>query len=102
HALSDRHPQRGHDEPHAPALWRDHDREGHQPPGLGRPQRRDAAGRRVTTHFVPPHPPRRSGPVAVWRGFVGERARTLVYGWSERAFALPYIRRRVFGYNVHI
>jgi len=40
--------------------------------------------------------------VAVWRGFIGERARTAVYGWSERAFSLPYMRRRVFRYNVHI
>ena len=52
--------------------------------------------------FVPPHPPRTAGPVAVWRGFVGERARTAVYGWSERAFSLPYMRRKVFRYNVHI
>jgi cytochrome P450 len=52
--------------------------------------------------FVPPHPPRPTGPVAVWRGFVGERARTAVYGWSERAFSLPYMRRKVFRYNVHI
>jgi cytochrome P450 len=52
--------------------------------------------------FVPPHPPRGSGPVPVWRGFVGERARTAVYGWSERAFTLPYFQRRVFGHNVHI
>lgn len=52
--------------------------------------------------FVPPHPPRSSGPVPVWRGFVGERARTAVYGWSERAFSLPHIRRKVFGYTVHI
>jgi cytochrome P450 len=40
--------------------------------------------------------------VPVWRGFIGERARTAVYGWSERAFSLPYMRRNVFGYNVHI
>ena len=40
--------------------------------------------------------------MAVWRGFIGERARTAVYGWSERAFSLPYMRRRVFRYNVHI
>ena len=38
----------------------------------------------------------------VWRGFVGERARTAVYGWSERAFELPYMRRNVLGYTVHI
>jgi cytochrome P450 len=52
--------------------------------------------------FVPPHPPRSTGPVPVWRGFVGERARTAVYGWSEQAFSLPYMRRKVFRYNVHI
>ena len=39
-----------------------------------------------TQRFVPPHPPRTDGPVPVWRGFVGERARTAVYGWSEQAF----------------
>jgi cytochrome P450 len=56
----------------------------------------------MAERFVPPHPPRSRGPVPVWRGFVGERARTAVYGWSERAFSLPYMRRKVFGYNVHI
>ena len=38
----------------------------------------------------------------VWRGFFGERARTAVYGWSSAAFELPYMRRSVFGYTVHI
>jgi cytochrome P450 len=52
--------------------------------------------------FVPPHPPRSDGPVAAWRGFFGERARTAVYGWSEQAFRLPYLKRKVLGYNVHI
>ena len=52
--------------------------------------------------FVPPYPPRNKGPVPVWRGFFGERARTAVYGWSERAFETDYIRRNVFGYRVHI
>ncbi|HEU4705058.1 MAG TPA: cytochrome P450 [Sphingomicrobium sp.] len=56
----------------------------------------------MTGRLVPPHPPRRPGPVAVWRGLVGERARTLVYGWSERAFREPYMRRNVLGYRVHI
>ena len=56
----------------------------------------------MTKAFVPPHPPRRPGPVAVWRGLVGERARTLVYGWSERAFREPYMMRNVLGYRVHI
>ena len=56
----------------------------------------------MTKPFVPPYPPRGAGPVAVWRGFVGERARTAVYGWSELAFRQPYMRRRILGFNVHI
>jgi cytochrome P450 len=40
--------------------------------------------------------------VPVWRGFMGERARTAVYGWSERAFETWHIRRNVLGYIVHI
>ena len=52
--------------------------------------------------FVPPFPPRGNGPVAVWRGFFGERARTAVYGWSEAAFEQEYMGRKVMGYNVHI
>jgi len=38
----------------------------------------------------------------VWRGFVGERARTAVYGWSNQAFEKWYIQRDVFGHRVHI
>jgi len=56
----------------------------------------------VSDSFIPPHPPRGSGPVPVWRGFVGERARTAVYGWSELAFERWYIQRNVFGHRVHI
>lgn len=56
----------------------------------------------MTEHFVPPFPDRGPGPVAVWRGFFGERARTLVYGWSERAFRDSYMQRTVLGYRVHI
>lgn len=56
----------------------------------------------MTTRFVPPHPPRGPGPVAAWRGLYGERARTLVHGWSERAFREPYMLRNVLGYRVHI
>ncbi len=56
----------------------------------------------MTAPFIPPHPPRGAGPVPVWRGFVGERARTAVYGWSELAFRLPYMRRNVLGFRVHI
>ena len=52
--------------------------------------------------FVPPFPPRGAGPVPVWRGFIGERARTAVYGWSELAFTGSHIRRNVLGYRVHI
>jgi cytochrome P450 len=51
--------------------------------------------------FTPPHPPR-GEPVSTWRGFFGERANSAVYGWSAEAFRIPYIRRRVFGLNVHI
>jgi cytochrome P450 len=40
--------------------------------------------------------------VAVWRGFVGERARTAVYGWSSQAFDKWHIERNVFGHRVHI
>ena len=56
----------------------------------------------MSERFVPPYPPRGAGPVAVWRGFFGERARTAVYGWSEAAFKVDYMQRRVMGYNVHI
>jgi cytochrome P450 len=56
----------------------------------------------VSARYVPPHPPRGAGPVPVWRGFVGERARTAVYGWSEAAFTLGHMRRNVLGYPVHI
>ena len=52
--------------------------------------------------FVPTHPPRGAGPVPVWRGFFGERARTAVHGWSERAFDLWYMERNVLGHRVHI
>ena len=52
--------------------------------------------------FVPTHPPRGAGPVAAWRGFVGERSRTAVYGWSELAFRQHYMRRRILSFNVHI
>jgi cytochrome P450 len=56
----------------------------------------------MSTRFVPPHPPRGAGPVAVWRGFVGERARTAVYGWSEQAFTAEHMRRTVMGIEVHM
>ena len=56
----------------------------------------------MTAAFIPPHPPREAGPVAVWRGFFGERAKTAVYGWSEAAFDTGYMRRKVLGYTVHI
>lgn len=56
----------------------------------------------MNSPFIPPHPPRGTGPVPVWRGFVGERARTAVYGWSEQAFRQSYMRRRILGFDVHI
>ncbi len=52
--------------------------------------------------FVPPHPPRPSGPAPFWAGLFGERARNAVYGWSQQAFEKPHIRRRVLGWTVHI
>ena len=56
----------------------------------------------MTARFVPPYPPRSPEPVASWRGFFGERARTSVYGWSERAFETDYFKRNILGFNVHI
>ena len=56
----------------------------------------------MSTRFVPPYPPRGSGPVGVWRGFFGERAKNAVYGWSEVAFTVPQMKREVLGYTVHI
>jgi cytochrome P450 len=56
----------------------------------------------VTGPFIPPYPPRGSGPVPIWRGFFGERAKNAVYGWSEAAFRIPQMRREVLGYTVHI
>lgn len=67
------------------------------PDSLGAPE-----ARKPNARFIPPYPPRGAGPVSVWRGFFGERARTAVYGWSEAAFQLPYMRRKVLGYTVHI
>ena len=52
--------------------------------------------------FIPPYPPRPEKPVATWRGFFGERARTSVYGWSERAFEIGYLKRDILGFRVHI
>ncbi len=56
----------------------------------------------MTARFVPPHPPRQPRPVATWRGFFGERARTSVYGWSEFAFGTDYIKRNILGFQVHV
>jgi cytochrome P450 len=56
----------------------------------------------MSAPFVPTHPPRGSGPVPGWRGLIGERARTAVYGWSERAFEDWSMWRRIFGLNVYI
>lgn len=52
--------------------------------------------------FIPTHPPRDVRPAAFWSGLFGERARTAVYGWSEKAFTEPHIKREVFGFTVHI
>ena len=56
----------------------------------------------MSERYVPPYPPRLPRPVATWRGFFGERARTSVYGWSQRAFETDYIHRRILGFNVHV
>ena len=52
--------------------------------------------------FIPPYPPRQPKPVASWRGFFGERARTSVYGWSEFAFQTDHLKRNILGFTVHI
>ncbi len=54
------------------------------------------------SNFVPPFPPRQPKPVATWRGFFGERARTAVYGWSEYAFGTDYLKRNILGFTVHV
>lgn len=56
----------------------------------------------MTSLFIPPYPHRPAKPVATWRGFFGERARTSVYGWSERAFEIDYLKRDILGFRVHI
>jgi cytochrome P450 len=56
----------------------------------------------MTARFVPPYPPRQPRPVATWRGFFGERARTSVYGWSEVAFGTDYLKRNILGFQVHV
>jgi cytochrome P450 len=56
----------------------------------------------MAERFVPPYPPRGTGPVPMWFGFIGERARNAVYGWSEQAFTLPHMQRKVLGFRVHI
>jgi cytochrome P450 len=54
------------------------------------------------SRFVPPFPPRQPRPVATWRGFFGERARTSVYGWSQFAFGTDYLKRNILGFQVHV
>ena len=56
----------------------------------------------MTKPFIPTHPPRGTGPVAGWRALFGERARTSVFGWSERMFDLPYYRREVLRFRIHV
>jgi len=56
----------------------------------------------VSPRFVPPFPPRQPKPVAGWRGFFGERARTSVYGWSELAFRTDHLKRNILGFTVHV
>ena len=56
----------------------------------------------MSARFIPPYPPRQPKPVASWRGFFGERARTSVYGWSEFAFQTDHLKRNILGFQVHI
>jgi cytochrome P450 len=56
----------------------------------------------VTKLWVPPFPERRPKPVSTWRGFLGERGRTAVVGWSEVAFKSDYFKRNVLGHTVHV
>ena len=56
----------------------------------------------MTARFIPPYPPRQPKPVATWRGFFGERARTSVYGWSEFAFQTDHLKRNILGFRVHV
>jgi cytochrome P450 len=56
----------------------------------------------VSELWIPPFPERRPKPVPTWRGFLGERGRTAVVGWSELAFKSDYFKRNVFGHTVHV
>lgn len=56
----------------------------------------------MSRRFEPPYPPRQPRPVASWRGFFGERARTSVYGWSEFAFRTDHLKRNILGFTVHV
>ena len=56
----------------------------------------------MTELWVPPHPPRQPKPVPTWRGFLGERGRTAVVGWSQLAFESDYFKRNVLGHTVHV
>lgn len=53
--------------------------------------------------FTPPYPPRDVPPARSFLGgLFGERARNAVYGWSERAFAEPHLKLKVFRFTVHV
>ena len=56
----------------------------------------------MTKLWVPPFPERQPKPVSTWRGFLGERGRTAVVGWSEVAFKSDYFKRNVLGHTVHV
>ena len=89
HALSDRHPQCGDDEPDAPALRRDDDREGRQPAGFGRPRRRGdpARGRMNLLLRMTINNTRRSGDVQ--RGRHGPPVRLSARRGRSLAALLP-------------
>lgn len=55
----------------------------------------------MTARFIPTHPPRSDELGSFLGGFVGERSRNAVFGWSNQAFELLYYRARVFHLTVH-
>ena len=52
--------------------------------------------------FVPTHPPRPSGPLPVWRLFVGEMAKNPMAGCAAPGFENLYGSRNILGVNYHL
>ncbi len=51
--------------------------------------------------FTPPYPMRPRDYGRPWQGFFGERLKNVIYGWPDKAFDIPYLRRDVMGYRIH-